>query len=417
MWGLRIVYVWWFLPCHTGFILTLKREAFSSHSRNNQTSTGYTRGTNAHTMSGKTETLADLTERADEITLKNRAMDEAPIGITIADLGQKDEPLIYANEGFERITGYLREETIGNNCRFLQGPDTEEEPVARMREAIETGESVQVELRNYRKDGTLFWNEVTLAPISSEIGDIRYYVGFQQDITTRKEYEKRLVEQRDNLDVLNQIVRHDIRNDLQKMHASAELLRDHVDEAGQVHLASIVDSVERVVDLTETARDVSEVMLDDGRDHEPIDLREVVVDQVGNVGDAYPEATVAVEGSIPNVTVLADETLESVFRNLLKNAIQHNRGDHPEVLVSARLEPGAVRVRVADNGPGVPDDRKTEIFGRGEKGLESEGTGIGLYLVDTLVRGYGGDVWVEDRPSDGDRPAGAAFVVELPTTG
>jgi signal transduction histidine kinase len=104
--------------------------------------------------------------------------------------------------------------------------------------------------------------------------------------------------------------------------------------------------------------------------------------------------------------------LSSVFRNLLKNAVQHNDTDDPEVTVSATTGDGTVEVAVADNGPGVPDERKEEIFGQGEKGLESSGTGIGLYLVRTLVERYGGDVRVEDND-----PEGSVFVVRLPTDG
>ncbi|MGM0592420.1 MAG: sensor histidine kinase [Halobacteriota archaeon] len=102
--------------------------------------------------------------------------------------------------------------------------------------------------------------------------------------------------------------------------------------------------------------------------------------------------------------------LGSVFRNLLKNAIQHNDKEVSEVTVSTVPEGDHVVVRIADNGPGVPDGQKEDIFGKGKKGLESEGTGIGLYLVQTVVEGYGGQVWVEDN-----EPEGAVFAVRLPT--
>jgi len=100
--------------------------------------------------------------------------------------------------------------------------------------------------------------------------------------------------------------------------------------------------------------------------------------------------------------------LASVFRNLLNNAVQHNDTDAPEVTVTCEETDDRIRVRVADNGPGVPDAEKDEIFGKGEKGLDSAGSGIGLYLVSVLTRQFGGDVWVEDN-----EPRGAVFVVEL----
>jgi len=97
--------------------------------------------------------------------------------------------------------------------------------------------------------------------------------------------------------------------------------------------------------------------------------------------------------------------LASVFRNLLNNAVQHNDTDAPEVTVTREETDDRIRVRVADNGPGVPDAEKDEIFGKGEKGLDSAGSGIGLYLVSVLTRQFGGDVWVEDN-----EPRGAVFV-------
>lgn len=95
--------------------------------------------------------------------------------------------------------------------------------------------------------------------------------------------------------------------------------------------------------------------------------------------------------------VSATGLLSSVFRNLLNNAVIHNDTETPEILVDVAVQAETVLVRVADNGPGVPDSRKDEIFGRGEMGLESPGTGIGLYLVDTLVNMYGGEVQITDR--------------------
>jgi len=133
--------------------------------------------------------IAASTDAVDE-TLKTRTMDEAPVGITIADATEPDMPLVYANTAFERITGYPPEYAVGRNCRFLQGDGTRDEPVARMREAIENDAATTVELRNYRRDGDLFWNEVTIAPLRDDDGEVTYYVGFQQDVTRRKRAEQ-----------------------------------------------------------------------------------------------------------------------------------------------------------------------------------------------------------------------------------
>jgi PAS domain S-box-containing protein len=133
-------------------------------------------------------------------SLKTRTMDEAPVGITVADATQPDMPLVYVNGAFERITGYSPEYAVGRNCRFLQGEDTRDAPVARMRAAIEAGEATTVELRNYRKDGELFWNEVTIAPLRNDNGQATHYVGFQQDVTRRKRAEQAAARHASRLD-------------------------------------------------------------------------------------------------------------------------------------------------------------------------------------------------------------------------
>jgi PAS domain S-box-containing protein len=136
----------------------------------------------------------DITERKErEETLERRtqAIDQAPIGITISDPNLEDNPLIYANDGFVDLTGYSREETIGRNCRFLQGEDTDSDRVARIRNAIEAKEPISIDLRNYRKDGTEFWNKLEIAPVRNDAGEVVNYIGFQQDVTERRERERR----------------------------------------------------------------------------------------------------------------------------------------------------------------------------------------------------------------------------------
>jgi PAS domain S-box-containing protein len=137
-----------------------------------------------------------------DFELKELALDEAPIGISISDAEQPDNPLIYVNDAFERLTGYAEEEVIGLNCRFLQGEGTDEAPVRELREAIQAAEPVTVELTNYRRDDTPFWNEVTVAPLRDDGGEVTNYVGFQVDVSERKEAQLALSKERERLDRL-----------------------------------------------------------------------------------------------------------------------------------------------------------------------------------------------------------------------
>ncbi|QRV16398.1 PAS domain-containing protein [Haloterrigena salifodinae] len=135
-------------------------------------------------------------------TVKDRAINEAPVGITISDPDREDNPLVYVNDAYQKITGYHYDEVVGRNCRFLQGEDSQEVAVAEMAAAIDEERPVTVELKNYRKDGTEFWNEVTIAPVRDEDGTVTNYVGFQNDVTARKEAELALERRTEELDDL-----------------------------------------------------------------------------------------------------------------------------------------------------------------------------------------------------------------------
>lgn len=113
--------------------------------------------------------------------------------VLITDPHQEDNPIIYVNEVFTTNTGYTKEDVLGKNCRFLQGAKTNPDDRKKIREAIAAKRSVTVEILNYRKDGTAFWNEIFVSPIFSEDDELLYFIGIQQDITQRKRTHQKLV--------------------------------------------------------------------------------------------------------------------------------------------------------------------------------------------------------------------------------
>ena len=119
--------------------------------------------------------------------LLSQAVDAANDGLVIAEQEGEDTIIIYANKAFERITGYSQDEILYRDCRFLQGEDRDQAARAEIREAIENGEPCRVRLRNYRKDGTMFWNELSITPIKSEEDGLTYFIGVQHDVTDQVE--------------------------------------------------------------------------------------------------------------------------------------------------------------------------------------------------------------------------------------
>jgi len=121
-----------------------------------------------------------------------RALDAAVTGVVIADMTREDRPLTYVNPAFERISGYSADEILGRNCRVLQGEDTDPAAVAELSRALRLGEECQVTVRNYRADGTPFWNELSLSPVRDADGVVVEYIGIQNDVTKRREAEEQV---------------------------------------------------------------------------------------------------------------------------------------------------------------------------------------------------------------------------------
>ncbi len=135
---------------------------------------------------------AHRTGLQETVKLRDQALTASSVGIVIADARLPDMPLIYVNPAFEQITGYSAAEVLGYNCRFLQGNKTSQPSVAQLRAAIKAGEHCTVTLLNYRKDGTPFWNELTISPIYDDNDNLSHFVGIQADISDRIRAEQAL---------------------------------------------------------------------------------------------------------------------------------------------------------------------------------------------------------------------------------
>jgi len=119
-------------------------------------------------------------------------LDSCVNGVTLTDPDIEDAPIVYANKAFEDMCGYPKEEIVGRNCRFLQGDDRNQPEIDRLRVAIKKGEPIEVTLRNYRKDGELFYNRLDVKPLLDSRGNVVYYLGVQYDITDQINAKKEI---------------------------------------------------------------------------------------------------------------------------------------------------------------------------------------------------------------------------------
>lgn len=285
-------------------------------------------------------------ERA--LRIQQRAVESATNGVLITDPSQADNPIIYVNAAMERMSGYTSEEVLGKNCRFLQGADSEQEAVVELRTAIKEQRQCKVLLRNYRKDGTLFWNELTVSPVRSESGNLTHFVGIQSDVTERKKSEEALehlhnelelrVEERtrqlhstqeqlvrrEKLATLGQLaggVAHEIRNPLGVIRNAVYFLQQ-IRSFGDQDVTDALGEISR--GLSNSERIVSE-LLDYARGRQS----ELSIFPLGEAIDAALDTvkvpkTVSVARPAPSgIHINADRgQIERLFSTLFQNAIQ-----------------------------------------------------------------------------------------------
>jgi PAS domain S-box-containing protein len=336
-------------------------------------------------------TAAELAATVDDLRLKERAMDEAPVGITITDPTREDNPMVYVNERFETLTGYDRSEALGRNCRFLQGEDTDPRTRRHLRERIDAELPVAADIVNYRKSGERLWQRLDVAPVRDDDGTVSNFVGFQTEITDRKLRERRL-------EVLNRVLSHNLKNKMNVIEGHVALLEREFDGDPPASLDAIAGAARALMGLAESVRETERVVADDGASQGPFDLTEHVVRLVDMFGDRYPEATI--ETALPEAPCRVASTGPiAAVEEAIDNAIKHDGSPAPSVEVRVESRDGWVDVEIADEGPGIPD-QEIRVLERGETSL-NHADRLGLWLIYWAVTKAGGQFDVSESAAGG----------------
>ena len=238
-------------------------------------------------IQGIVRDISERVQREQELRLRTRAMDEAGVGISIADATEPDTPLVYVNDAFTDITGYDREAALGTNCRFLQGAETKEAAVGVIRDAIEHEETRTTELLNYRADGTPFWNELTVTPVADSTGETTHFIGIQRDVTSRKRRERLI-------GVLNRVLRHNLRNDMGVVAGLGNTIAAAADGEIAAQAETVTETARDLMSVSEKAKTVETALREDPAPR-PLDIVEVVEETVAERQEAHPEATIRCE--------------------------------------------------------------------------------------------------------------------------
>jgi len=355
-------------------------------------------------------------QRAEELARYKELVENIPVGIFRTTSGSDGE-FVEVNPTMGHLFGAEdAEDLLSHPVSDIYADPAERAAVSER--VMDEGSVLEHELEFERLDGERFWGSMTA--IRFDADGRAYFDGIIEDISERKRYEERLKRHNGQLAVLNDVLRHDVRNDMAVVQSRAERLRSAVDGHDE-DINALLSRTDHVVELTETAGDLAEaVSAEREHDRHPIALDDILHDEIAAIRRAN-DAVIMMAPDLPDVSVRANGMLPSVFRNLLNNAVQHNTSPEPRIEVAVETGEDTVTVRVADNGPGIPDEQKERIFEHGQKDIDTGGTGLGLYLVSTLLEQCDGSVSVRDRADTGppslgvnDGTDGAVFAVTLP---
>lgn len=351
-------------------------------------------------------------------------MESSHNGLTIAAVAESSMPLIYANAAFCRITGFALDEVLGRDCRFLQRGVEDDPGLQQLRAAIRREEGTTVLLRNRRKDGSLFYNELTVSPIRDADHRLTHYVGVQNDVTERVQLEARaqrlhdklvvqareLVAANEELKAFSYSVSHDLRAPVAALLGFTDALQraqadGRLDRTAH-YLERIAANARRMDVLMDALMGLARVA--EGE----LSIASCDVSAICEELLAFAAAAQAVRVEIePNLCVHADPgMLRVVLENLVGNALKYSsRVPSPRVVVERHTHTDGRRwICVRDNGAGfdmTQADRLFHPFQRLHSQSEFPGTGIGLATVRRVLGRHGGSI--EARSSPG---AGATFL-------
>ncbi|HDH82038.1 MAG TPA: PAS domain S-box protein, partial [Thermoplasmatales archaeon] len=304
-------------------------------------------------------------------------------------ISSKDGRFIDVNKAGEELLGYSRDELLKMNGADLYANREDRERF--MREIAEKGFVKDYEVKYKRKDGKVITCLETASAKKDEEGNIIGYQGLVRDITRLKEAERRV-------ELYNSLMRHDITNNSQLAHGYLEILMDTEMTDEQKKFADkAMKTLEKSRDLLQRVRAINKAK--EKHKLRKFDIDDIIKKSIETYEHQAEDRGIKIEYEGKNVDVIADELAENVFSNIIGNAIIHSGCDKINIAVDE--DENYCKVTISDNGRGIPEDIKKSVFEWGTKSKESEGSGLGLYLVKTIVESYGGRIELKDGKGEG----------------
>jgi PAS domain S-box-containing protein len=333
------------------------------------------------------------------------ALDQAAIVATTDVSGR----ITYVNDRFCEISGYARDELIGQDHRILNSGLHPKEFIRNLWRTIAAGRVWHGELRNRAKDGHYYWVDTTIVPFLDERGKPYQYTAIRSDITQRKAAEERLHEQAALARVgqMAAVVAHEVKNPLAGIKGVVQVLISRR-TAGDPERAVMADIVDRIDSLNGLIEDLMLFARPRPLRLQSVDLAALLREAVESTRKDPEALGVAVDLSAEPISVVGDaDLLRATFFNILLNAVQalKRRG---AIQVRADLTPDGVRIEFADDGPGIPEEMRTKVL-EPFFTTKSRGGGLGLPIARRTVELHGGTMQLS-FPSDG----GTTVTLDLP---
>ena len=358
----------------------------------------------------------------EELELNRNIFKSVTSGISVANAQLPDMPLMYVNPAFEVMTGYTLEEVQGKNCRFLQNEERDQPGLTLIREALLQERETVVVLKNFRKDGSMFWNELALSPICNREGALTHFVGIQMDVTERVEFEIAL-RQAEKLAAVGRLasaIAHEINNPLEAVMNLVYLAKENLAAAESEDVGRYLAQADLELQRVKLITAQSLRFYKQSHGPEAVTCEELLGSLLDIYKPRFTNCGIVVgkrNRSTQHIVCMASE-IRQVLSNLVTNAVDAMSQTGGTLSVRTheatdwKSDKKGVMFTVADTGRGMSRQTQANIYKAFYTTKGEQGTGLGLWISSEIVRRHHGTLRVRSRDSDPHR--GTVFQLFLP---